>query len=84
MKTTLEIITERLDVLAGTRTRDKSEAAVRIQDLIGILQIPTNLASKPAAAAPTKAEYDALLRDVTALQTQLRLVATALHDRLNP
>jgi len=75
---------EAIEVLAGTRTRDKNAAAVRMRDLTGLLQLPHSLAAKPAVGAPTKAEYDALLRDVTKLSTQLRIVADALQERLNP
>ena len=85
MRTALEILNERLDVLAGERTRDKMGAAVRIEDLIGILQMPPRLnAIFAAGSSPSKAEYDALLRDVQNLQRQLLLVATALQERLNP
>lgn len=95
MRTALEIIGERLDVLAGTRTRDKMAAAVRIEDLIGILQVPQKVqatkAANAAGATPTQAEYNALVasynnlvNDITKLETQLSIVAAALHKRLTP
>lgn len=74
---------EAIEVLFGDRSRSqKPAAAVRIRDLTGILQVPQSLAAKAAVGAPTKAEYDALLRDVTALSTALRIVADALQSRL--
>jgi hypothetical protein len=73
---------EALEVLFGGRRRDKSAAAVRIRDLNGILHIDTSLRAKVLTAAPTMADYNALLRDVTTIMNALKIVADRLHDRV--
>jgi hypothetical protein len=75
---------ETLDVLAGRRRAETRQAAVRIEDLIGILQLPPTLQATSAAAAPTQAEFEALRRDVAKLHAQLMVVSSALQRRLTP
>lgn len=76
---------EKLEVLAGTRAGPggASGAAVRLSDLSGLLALPPTLKSAHAAgAAPTAAEFDALVDDVQALHLRLLAVAEALQGRL--
>jgi hypothetical protein len=74
---------ERLDTLDGARGRDTSKAAVRVEDIAALLQIPAKLKSaKAAGAAPTKAEFDALVEDVHALYNRLKEVHDALQQRV--
>lgn len=83
MKPTADINIEKLEVLDGTRNRDRHMAAVRVSDLAGILQLPATLQSKKSAGAPTKAEFDAAVSDVAMLHRQLSLVAARLAAILN-
>lgn len=73
------------EVLAGRRSQQRRMAAVRIAHLDGILQLPARLQSvKAAGAAPTAAEFDALVTDVAALHTGLMAVMKALQAKLLP
>jgi hypothetical protein len=75
-----------LHILDGTRVKDKKQAAVRIQDVTGLLQMPPRLQSVPipgtTPAAPTGPQYNALQKDVRTLHAQLTAVAIALQKRL--
>ena len=64
---------ERLDKLAGTRGKAAiRKAAVTIEDLQSLLEMPLTLKSAAAAgAAPTAAEHDALVAVVEALQARI-------------
>lgn len=74
---------EDIEVLAGTRGRSSKRAAVRVEDLAGLLQVPERLKSaKAVGTTPTKAEFDALVEDVATLHTRLRQVVSALQDRV--
>lgn len=70
---------EKLEVLDGSRAGRRTEAAVRVKDLLPLLQLRDKMKSKPAAAAPTKAEYDALYADVKSLQDRLREIADIIQ-----
>jgi hypothetical protein len=74
---------QELQVLAGYRQSAAiGRAAVRLDDLAGLLSLPDNLkAAKAAGATPTKAEFDALVDDVQTLQLRLRAVIAALRAR---
>ena len=70
---------ERLELLDGARPGAGDQAAVRVRDLLPLLQIK-QLQSRPAAGAtPTKAEYDALVKDVHQVEARLREIATVLQ-----
>lgn len=78
---------EKLETLDGSRGTGAGQrkAAVRIEDISALLELPKKLKSaKAAGAAPTKAEYDALVDDVTALFNRLTAVAQALQKRILP
>jgi hypothetical protein len=79
---------EKLEILDGSRAGNvgvKRRAAVRIEDLTGILQIlPKVQATALASGSPTFAQYNTLLNDVTKLHDQLMIVAKALNARLVP
>lgn len=77
---------EVLDLLAGRRSgKARRQAAVRIEDLGGLLELPLKLkAAKAAGATPTKAEFDALVADIHALHRCLLVVVTALQSRVLP
>lgn len=72
---------EKLEVLAGERPRARDQAAVRVADLAELLQIATVKAVE-LSAAPTAAQYNALLADVKELNARLAVVASMLQQRL--
>lgn len=73
---------EKVEVLDGTRSRQKGRAAVRIDDLAPLLQIKQMQAAKAAGATPTQAEFDALLADFNALHARLLELSQILTKRL--
>lgn len=77
---------EILELLAGRRTgKARRQAAVRIEDVAGLLELPPRLKSmKASGATPTKAEFDALVADMQALHRCLLVVVTALQSRVLP
>lgn len=71
---------EQLEILAGTRVQSRVDAAVRVTDLLPLLQLRPQLKSAPAAGAtPTKAEYDALRGDLEATNSRLLEIAAVLQ-----
>lgn len=74
---------EMIETLAGARRHDGAgRAAVRLDDLAGLLQVAPRLKSaKAVGASPTKAEFDALVDDVHALHRRLLAVAQALQAK---
>lgn len=76
-------LVERVETLDGRRPRAIGEAAVKLQDLAGLLAMPPRLQSAPAAGAtPTKAEHDALQKDVAEIHRRLVAIAEAIQARL--
>lgn len=77
-----EIINEHVEVLAGRRRKSIADAAVRIGDLDGIMQIGVRLQSSTVEGASVSvAEHNALVRDVHMLHRQLLAVMTSLRRR---
>ncbi len=76
-------IIEKIEVLTGARSREsRAKAAVRIEDLVSLAATPQRLqAVEAAGAAPTKAEFDALLADVEKLRLVCYGLMEALRDR---
>lgn len=79
---------EKLEILDGSRgvkTEMRRRQAVRVSDMQGFLDLPAKLKSaKAAGSTPTKAEFDALVDDVTMLFNKLRSVADALQAKILP
>jgi len=77
---------EILELLAGRRTgKARRQAAVRIEDVAGLLELPPRLKSmKASGATPTKAEFDALAADVKALHQALLVIKNAIQSRILP
>lgn len=75
---------EKLEVLDGSRGRKAiRQAAVRIEDLSGLLLLPESLTAAAAAGStPTKAEFDKLVADVSTLHLRMLAVIEALQARL--
>ncbi|PTM61909.1 hypothetical protein [Phreatobacter oligotrophus] len=83
MTMTPELMQERLATLDGRRPRAIAEAAVRLQDLDGLMRMSTRLQSVAAAGStPTKAEFDALQKDVAEIQRRLVALIEAIQARL--
>ena len=84
MKQMLDL--EKLEVLDGSRAGGrtvKQKASVRIEDLIGLFEVPDKLKSTKAAGdPPTQAEFNALWEDVNAVHQRLIIVSRALTRRL--
>lgn len=79
---TLRQTIEELD--GSRRLGNRGRAAVRLDDLNGLLQLPETLKSaKAAGATPTQAEFDLLVEDVHALHRRLLAVYEALRGRRN-
>lgn len=79
-------LVEMIETLDGSRRRDAiGKAAVRLEDLQPLLEIPERLQSaKASGSTPTQAEFDALLADVNTLHRRLVAVAAALQQRILP
>jgi hypothetical protein len=79
-----DVLKQRVEELDGSRRRTgPGRAAVRIDDLAGLLAMPEALKSAKAATdPPTQAEFDALLDDVHMVHTRLRAIVAALRGRL--
>lgn len=74
---------ELLEVLSGTRQRGAmKKAAVLIEDLAAIADMPMLKSTSAAGDPPTAAEYDALVADVHDLHRRVALVAEALRRRV--
>lgn len=74
---------EKLDVLDGSRNADRRRAAIRIEDIAPLLELrPTLRAAKAAGAAPTAAEYNALVADLVDMHARLKAVVLAIQARL--
>lgn len=70
---------EKLEVLNGDRG-DKSRAAMRLAAARALVEsLPVDPAAKPAAAAPTMAEYNALLADVQKVYAAINALRIALR-----
>jgi hypothetical protein len=77
---------EKVETLDGSRRKDAiRRAAVRIEDIEALLQIGQVLKSaKAAGAAPTAAEFDALVADVADIHRRLVAITQALQVRVQP
>lgn len=74
---------EKLEVLHGDRPKGRERAAVRLEDLGRLLQMAASLQSAAAAGpTPTKAEFDALRKDVIMLHNCLRGIAETIQRRV--
>jgi hypothetical protein len=72
---------EKIEVLDGSRPGALRHAAVRIVDLSELLQL-AEVRTKEVAAAPTQADFNALLRDVKEINLRLKTIADMLQARL--
>ena len=78
-----EQLKEKLELLDGSRGRDRNAAAIRIRDMEAILNYAQKLKSaKAAGATPTKAEFDALVSDVTTIHKALLALSAAIQAKL--
>lgn len=78
-----EQLQEKIEVLDGSRqSTAKRRAAVRIEDLSGLLDLSEKLKSGKVGAAPTMDEHNALVDDVQMVFNRLRAVTDALQARI--
>jgi hypothetical protein len=83
MPDNMDVLREKVETLDGSRQLgSKSKAAVRIDDLAGLLRIPEKLKSAKVTSTVTAADYNNLVDDVTMLHTRLRAVVAQLQGRL--
>lgn len=73
-------LTEKLEVLDGSRASSKNRAAVRYEDLESILKL-AEVRTKTLTAAPTMADFNNLLADLRALSNAVRSVGTAIQRK---
>lgn len=71
----LERLKEKVEVLNGDRPRAHDQVAVRRGDVAVLAPLSGSQQSTEAAAAPTQAEFNALVADVRALFNALELLA---------
>ena len=77
--------TETLEILAGERTPlgpARRRAALRIEDLEGILQLSERLQSATVSGTPTAVEFNALVADVHSIHQRLLAISQAVTARL--
>lgn len=76
-------ISEQVEILTGKSNRQAVDrAAVLIRDLTGLDRVNERLqATEAAGSAPTKAEHDALVKDVRKLHDVLFAMSKALTAR---
>lgn len=71
---------EKLETLDGSRAGPRDQAAVRLQDLDQLLRL-AEVKTKKLTVAPTAANFNSLLDDLTALSNAVRSVANDLRKR---
>lgn len=76
-----ERLVEQIEVLAGTRNKERSRAAVRVEDLDLIAKYAHRLQSSTVSAAPNAAQHNALVKDIHAIHELLLAVSKALLSR---
>lgn len=80
-----EQLKEKIEVLDGSRGRDRNAAAIRVRDMQAIINYAPKLKSaKAAGATPTKAEYDALVSDLATIHKALMALSEAVKAKLLP
>ncbi len=77
---------EKLEVLDGSRRREAiRKAAVRIEDLQALMDLPANLRSVRASGETvTRKEHDALVADIQSLHRTMMALQEALQGRIIP
>lgn len=71
---------EKLETLDGSRAGSRDQAAVRLQDLDQLLVL-AEVKTKKLTAAPTAANFNSLLDDLTAISNAVRSVANDLRKK---
>lgn len=75
-------VVEEIELLVGNRSSKTPEkAAVRVEDLLPLLDLPAAKAPKVASDPPTKAEVDAILADQAAFRQALDVVIANIKAR---
>ena len=78
-----ELLRQKIETLDGSRRLGESgRAAVRFDDLNGLLALPEKLKSvKAAGSTPTQAEFDALVDDVYELHRRLLNIVGVIRTK---
>lgn len=77
----LTVLKERLEALDGSRRTNVGRAAVRLDDMRGLFEMPRDLKSARADGSVSVAEFNALVDDVHAVHAALRVLVNALRGR---
>lgn len=73
--------TEKLEILTGDRG-DRKNMAVRVGDLDELLRRANKLTATKVTAAPTAAQYNALLDDVQSIVNSFTVIAKQLQGKI--
>lgn len=77
-----ETLKEKIETLDGSRRGEKSRAAVRIEDLADLMNLPI-MKSADVTSAPTASDFNALRQDVRAMNQRIRALAEVLRGRMS-
>lgn len=72
---------EKIEILDGSRPGPRDDAAVRMIDFKALRDELEQFQSKELTAAPTKDDFNKLVRDVKSISQALNAVALALGKR---
>ena len=73
---------ETLEELAGERGKNKTNSAIRFNDLRELLLLPSQMQSKPISSAPTQDDYNRLRTDIVAIYNVLSALKAAVQKRV--
>jgi hypothetical protein len=77
-----DVLRQKIEELDGSRRLgNRGRAAVRLDDLDGLLQLPEQLKSEKVASTVTAAAFNALVDDVHTIHTRLRAINVSLRGR---
>lgn len=82
MNTPAQILRQKVEELDGSRRNDRpGRAAVRLDDLNGLLRLDTKLKSQKVSGSVTVEDFNAMIDDVQEMHRRLLAVVGALRAR---
>jgi hypothetical protein len=82
MRSDTDTLRQKLEVLDGSRQlARRGQAAVRLDDLNGLFQIPDKLQAAKASGSVTVTDFNNLVEDVAMLHARLLAIVAALRAR---